>query len=325
MLNKFNFYKNLKFFLISFATIFLAGILVLCFCGFNLGVDLKGGTSFSIAPENASIMADETFNKEFVDNKNEIVSSVKSVLKDNGVELDKVQFVGEENAMTISFTVKNKSSIHKDDLASFNEKLKTQISDEIAKISDEITLEVSSLNVISPSTSLNVLLEISALCLILVLIFAYIAIRFFPLGAITTIFGVLIDSALFIAVCALARIEITKFISCGVLVCVIVQTIFQTIILSKVKESYQNKELGDKTNKEIATSAISSSFPICLILTTVLFAFALVLMFLNLELGLYIAVATIISAVSSIFISPVLFGIIASKKGLNPTFNKLNK
>lgn len=325
MFNKFNFYKNLKSFLIAFAVIILAGVLVGCFCGFNLGVDFAGGSSFSVAPQNASTLSDENFNKNFADKKDEIISSVKSVLKKNNVKLDKVQFVGEENGMSILFTIKNKQSVHKDDIESFNSSLKEKVSEEVSKVSTEIVLETSNFSEISKSSSMSVLLESAAFCLLLVLVFAYIAIRFFPYGAITTVFGIILDVLLFLAVVICARVEVTKFVSCGALICIALQTIYQILILSQVKEAYIAKEHEEKNNDEIVSNSIKKVSSICVITSSIFVVLSIVLMFINLEIGTYIGIATIISTVTSLFFSPVLFGIITSKKAFIPRFNKVNK
>ena len=46
--SKFDFCKNLKWFLIAPLLIILIGIVLLCTLGFNLGLDFTGGTNITI-------------------------------------------------------------------------------------------------------------------------------------------------------------------------------------------------------------------------------------------------------------------------------------
>lgn len=303
-------------------SIILAGILVLCIWGFNLGIDFTGGTVLEVS------VGAQVENSETAKN---IKSTISSALSENGLKISYYQISGsgEDSKVVVRYK----------DISGKSEEEMQQISDIVSeKIKTELSLDEDAIEqaqrVGATATSELLVNCLLSILVIVVLMLIYIAIRFelsFGLSAIVALFH---DVFVMCALMAILRIQVNSSFVAAVIT-IVGYSINNTIVVfdrireNKKKDCYlksSNKEIANVSIKETLTRTLNTSI-------TTLFAVVLLAIIgvsAIKEFCLPIIFGLIAGTYSSIFIAGPLWAIIndktVSKKALkNGYFGKKNK
>lgn len=200
-----NIVKHFKYFIIAPITIILIGIIVLCFTGFNLGIEFAGGVELSINFEEDNVTQSQY---------NDIESAVKKQLRDaglsvsdgskisNGAIIDGVKFnyriqinsrsVDDPTIAVLNSMLKNGgNTLSEENMATLREYLGNDFNFAEFKSIPQIVSELTNGAVTATPTDYTVGSSVStrlfqtsliALSVALVLILVYIVVRFRSLG-----------------------------------------------------------------------------------------------------------------------------------------------
>lgn len=237
MQNKsFDFVKNRKYFIIGYAAIILAGIIVFSIFGANLSIDFKGGTTFSysftgdIKLDDAEKVIKDTLNKD------------ATVTEASGYNSDSKKLV-----VTLVADESVSADLQSKMLSALNSKFKD----------NEITISDS--NSVSPSVAGTFFLKcFVAVAIAAVLVIIYVGIRFRKIGGISA--GVFAMLALvldcLIAFCAsiFLRLELdSNFMS--VILTILGYSLNDTIVIyDRLRENtkmYPSMDFKDRVNASI--------------------------------------------------------------------------
>lgn len=271
--SKFDFVKGFKWFISVSCAIILAGIFVVIFAGFNLGIDFTGGTVLQIELGN-TINTDDGYNTS--------LRTIEGILNNNGIKLATAQKGGEAENQYISIKYQDKKGYSEDEMGELTLKVRKEINE---------AFEVENFNAVGDAyditegterisaTARNELLfnALVAMLVSIVLILVYIAFRFEPLSGLASILGLVHDVLVTLALVAICRIQInTAFVAA--IITVVGYSINNTIIVfDRLRENLKKPSLSDKTNAELVNLSLKQTL-VRSLNTTVTTLFAIVVL-----------------------------------------------
>jgi preprotein translocase SecF subunit len=287
---KFDFVKNFKWFLFVSLAIILTGIIVVCFAGFNLGIDFTGGTILNIKFGN-EISTTESYNQK--------LDEVKDVLNNYGltVSYNQQQGSGSESVMTIRY--QDKKGLTESQMEDLSSQVKKDLQEKYNPEGVVGGVTISDASRISPSASVSLIL--TAVLSVLVacdLILIYVAIRFELLSGLCSILGLFHDVAIMCALVAIFRIQINSEFIAAIITIVGYSINNSIIIFDRIRENKKNDKYATMPVDELANRSISET-----LLRTI-----------NTSLTTLLTIVLIgIIGVPSIkeFIIPIIFGLVA--------------
>lgn len=309
-------------FLSIFSAILVLGIVFVSVFGFNKSADLSGGEKITISAVNAGLIDGEEYKNEFVSKQSEIIAKSKKVLNSFGKVNVTEEILGEEQDQSIVLIYKDDKNLHKDDIDVQNAKIVAGIKNEIASVS-ALELSVSDAQSVTSGAFISWGIEAIAVCVLILCAFTYFMIRFFTSGAIAVLIGIVTSGFAYLAVIAFSRIEVTKFLICGVLISLALVAISQVIVLNNAKKLYVN---GNKSSSEtLIPEAVKLSLWPVILLGVIVFLVGVGFCFISLSFGLYLIISAVVSTLVNLFIIPGFLIVFAGKSGLKIKFNNFNK
>lgn len=323
-LQDFNFLKSFKCAFIISLVIILAGILTIIFAGFNLSVQLSGGSIIKISVTNSSLIDSEVYNDEFIENKAQIINSVEDILNEKGLSAEVVQIEGEGNEQYITIIYKNKN-IHKDDMDALNNKIQTSVQTYLDDLSTEIDFTLEGPSSYSGYAWISIIKEVMVVCLVLVAMFIYFALRVNPIASISSLFGMIINIGLVISIFAVTRIQVSTLLIMSIGLSLFISLMYELLVYNEIKNNYLLSETINYQHKEIVNISINSQLSKLIVFGISIFIIGCILTAISLTAALSIFVATAVSIFCSLFISLQIYANIAEKKKYIPKKTKLNK
>jgi len=317
--SNFNYCKNLKWFLIAPIAICLVGIILLCTLGFNLGLDFTGGSTMKIYTNSEG--AFEQY-EEYDLNKDlgTIEAKVNTVLKEYGLSVTTIQkttmsdadlHITEGGAVVIKY--QNDNSMTSDEIEETNSFIKADLLEAFGYSEDGL---VKNDGVTTASASSELMMKsFIALLVAVVLILAYIAIRFeftSGLAAILALFHDLLVTASVVLIC---RIQINvAFIAA--LITILGYSINNTIIIfDRMRDDLKaHKQAKLKINNEaIANRAVKNMMTRSILTTLTTFISIFMITAIGVadirEFAFPIMIGILAGFYSSVFITPGLWAI----------------
>lgn len=342
--SKFDYCKNLKWFLIAPIIVCLIGLVLLCTVGFNLGIDFTGGSNMTIY-----IDSEGTYTQSSLDinkDRNEIEEKINKVLGLHNLSVTTLQEttinsadLGIENGKAIIVKYQNDNSLKSSEIEEINETIRLQILKEFGFVAETTQIEdlddlpeavlVSNGGVTTASASAELMMKsFIALLVAIVLILIYVAIRFeftSGLAAILTLFHDILVTASIVLVC---RIQINvAFIAA--LITILGYSINNTIIIfDRMRDDLKiaRNTNAKISNKQVANSAVSSMMLRSILTTITTFIMIFMITVIGVadirEFAFPIMVGIIAGFYSSVFITPGLWAIAykpKKKKKSQPT------
>lgn len=281
---KFDFCKNLKWFLIAPLVIILVGIILLCTVGFNLGIDFTGGSNMTIY---ADSKVEYGLKLDAEKDAKKIKKLVQEVLDKHGLKITTIQTttmdaadLGISKGKAVIIKYQNDNSLDTDKIDEINDQIRLEILREFGYLTDKETgeeypdvsvgnleeFETSALvingGVTTASASAELMMKsFIALLVAVVLILIYIAIRFEFTSGLAAILALFHDILVTASVVLICRIQVNvAFIAA--LITILGYSINNTIIIfdrmrDKLKTAKNSNEKID--NRAIANSAVKET------------------------------------------------------------------
>lgn len=319
--SKFDFCKNLKWFLIAPLVIILVGVILLCTVGFNLGIDFTGGSNMTIYIDESG-----TYGEKFDADKDskQIRKTIQSVLDKHDLKITTIQSTTiDAEDLGIS---KGRAVIVK--YQNDNSPINNQIRLEMLKAFGYIDADVESVagvdtamlvlngDVTTASASAELMMKsFIALLVAVALILIYIAIRFEFTSGLAAILALFHDILVTASVVLICRIQINvAFIAA--LITILGYSINNTIIIfdrmrDKLKVARNANEKID--NKVVANNSVKETMLRSILtgITTFIMIFMITVIGVAdiREFAFPIMVGILAGFYSSVFITPGLWTI----------------
>ncbi len=317
--SKFDFCKNLKWFLIAPAVIILVGVILLCSLGFNLGIDFTGGS-------NMTIFIDENGDYGEVhklSDLKEIENTIQAVLDEHGLKITTIQTttmnVSElsiEKGSAVIIKYQN-NDIPTEDIEKENDKIRLQLLQKFGydKDTDEDNL-IENGGITTASASAELMMKsFIALLVALVLMLIYIIFRFEITSGLAAVLALFHDVLITGSVVLMFRTQINvSFIAA--LITILGYSINNTIIIfdrmrADVKIARNANEKID--NNKIANTAVRGTMMRSLLTGITTLIMVLMITIIGVadirEFAFPILVGIIAGFYSSVFITPGLWAI----------------
>lgn len=329
--SKFNYCKNLKWFLIAPLVIILVGIVLLSTLGFNLGIDFTGGSNMTIFVDTEGTYSSQNYDVD--KDLNAIEGKVNDVLKDYGLFVNTIQKttmsdkdMGLSDGMAVIVKYQNDNSLETEEIESMNEEIRLALLKEFGFISEDVTLEtlshetnkglVANGGVTTASASAELMMKsFIALLVAVALILIYVAFRFELTSGLAAILALFHDLLITASVMLICRIEINvSFIAA--LITILGYSINNTIIIfDKMREDMKAKQNANEKidNVSIANNAVKSTMmrSILTMVTTFIMIFMITVIGVTdiREFAFPIMVGILAGFYSSVFLTPGLWAI----------------
>lgn len=325
---KFDFCKNLKWFLIAPLVIILVGVILLCTVGFKLGIDFTGGSNMTVYIDSTG-----TYGTKYDIDKDAraIRKTVQGVLDKHELKITTIQNttidaedLGITKGDAIIIKYQNDNSLETEDIEKINDQIRLELLkafgyvDETVESVGEIDTAVLVQNggVTTASASAELMMKsFIALLVAVVLILIYIAIRFEFTSGLAAILALFHDILVTTSVVLICRIQVNvAFIAA--LITILGYSINNTIIIfdrmrDKLKSARNANEKID--NKVIANSAVKETMLRSILtgITTFIMIFMITVIGVAdiREFAFPIMVGILAGFYSSVFMTPGLWAI----------------
>ncbi len=322
--SKFNYCKNLKWFLIAPLVIILVGIILLSTVGFNLGIDFTGGSIITVYANDEGIITDAKVydiskNDQYEEMKNRI-AKVFAQEQFNGISVD----IYRTSSMNISNLVKegkaiqiqyqNRDGEDGSQIAATNKLIREALQQEFGYTTFDYEAAVSSPEVVTPTASGELLMNaFIAMIVAIAFILIYVAFRFEITSGLAAILALFHDLMIMTSLVLIFRIEInSSFVAA--LVTILGYSINNTIVIfDRIRENVKSGKFVKANNMTLANASVKETMTrsFYTTLTTVITIAMVAIIGVNdiREFALPILFGIIAGFYSSVFITPGLWSI----------------
>ena len=276
--SKFNFCKNLKWFLIAPIVICLVGVVLLCTLGFNLGIDFTGGSNMTIYLDTDGTY---TVDDSVVSTDQRVLEQkINNVLREYGLDINTYQDttmnisgMGIEDGKAVIIKYQNNKKLETAKIEEINNKIRLDLLKAFKYVDEDATLEtigsiegsalIANGGITTASASSELMMKsFIALLVAILLILIYVAFRFEFTSGLAAILALFHDLLVTTSIMLICRIEINvSFIAA--LVTILGYSVNNTIIIfdrmrSDLKTAKQSN--AKISNQEVANGAVRASF-----------------------------------------------------------------
>ncbi len=338
--SKFNFSKNLKWFLIAPAAIILVGIVLLFTVGFNLGIDFTGGSNMTIFVDSDAEFvvveneAEREGKKLDIDKDyGKIEKMLEETLHEFGLSISSLQKttisntelgIANEDAVIVKY--QNNNNLKTEEIEQKNEEIRLALLKKFGFVGEDVTLDnlqeqenrelVTNGGVTTASASAELMMRsFVALLVAMVLILVYVAFRFELTSGLAAILALFHDVLVTASVMLICRIQINAaFIAA--LITILGYSINNTIIIfDRMRDELKLARNSDAkiNNNELANRAVKSTMMrsiLTMVTTFVMIFFITVIGVADIrEFAFPIMVGILAGFYSSVFLTPGLWAI----------------
>lgn len=326
MLNsRFSANKNFLYFLIAPLVILLVGAILLCTCGYNLGYDFTGGTTFRmfVNKDNAIITTVDNYDLEKTDDYNKVYNKVANIVNENKGKIVSYTTTGMTvldynifDGQAIEVTFQN-SSTKKEEIELQNEAIREAIIDTFGLTSFDKT--VSDFDIVGQKTSSN---WVTALVCSAILAFVagviYIMARYNASASLVGIILLAFDMFMMLSLMLICRVPINMTLG-GIVLATTLMSLFNLFAFYyKASEGHKSGKFEKMRNAEIADKITNESSFIKTMIYAVLAVILLVLVIVSTNgvrfTALGILLGLIVTYYNSQFILPSLFTVFYKKR-----------
>lgn len=275
--SKFNFCKNLKWFLIAPIVICLVGVVLLCTLGFNLGIDFTGGSNMTIYLDTDGTY---TVDDSVVSTDQRVLEQkINNVLREYGLDINTYQDttmnisgMGIEDGKAVIIKYQNNNKLETAKIEEINDKIRLDLLKAFKYVDEDATLEtigsieesalIANGGITTASASSELMMKsFIALLVAILLILIYVAFRFEFTSGLAAILALFHDLLVTTSIMLICRIEINvSFIAA--LVTILGYSVNNTIIIfdrmrSDLKTAKQSN--AKISNQEVANGAVRAS------------------------------------------------------------------
>ena len=332
--SKFDFCKNLKWFLIAPLVIILVGIILLCTVGFNLGIDFTGGSNMTIFIDEKGAYSETKLDAD--KDAKIIKKKIQDVLNKHDLKITTLQSttidaedLGISKGSAIIVKYQNDNSLETEEIEAINDQIRLELLKAFGYITEaDGDVDVGNIGefnkavlvqnggVTTASASAELMLKsFIALLVAVALILIYIAIRFEFTSGLAAILALFHDILVTASVVLICRIQVNvAFIAA--LITILGYSINNTIIIfdrmrDKTKIAKNSNEKID--NKIIANNAVKETMLRSILtgITTFIMIFMITVIGVAdiREFAFPIMVGILAGFYSSVFMTPGLWAI----------------
>ena len=276
--SKFNFCKNLKWFLIAPIVICLVGVVLLCTLGFNLGIDFTGGSNMTIYLDtDGTYTVDDSVVST---NQRVLEQKINNVLREYGLDINTYQDttmnisgMGIEDGKAVIIKYQNNNKLETAKIEEINDKIRLDLLKAFKYVDEDATLEtigsieesalIANGGITTASASSELMMKsFIALLVAILLILVYVAFRFEFTSGLAAILALFNDLLVTTSIMLICIIEINvSFIAA--FVTILGYSVNNTIIIfdrmrSDLKTAKQSN--AKISNQEVANGAVRASF-----------------------------------------------------------------
>ena len=306
-----NLFKNfkvvdkLKFFGPIALAIILAGIILMCTIGMNVGLDFAGGAKIDIDLEQYTTLHE--------DKKDDILDKINGVISENGFTSSNSERWSETGVeVGLKYLINDKeidvsNDDQKQNFIDYIQKdggLLYKIQDALEDFIGDDSYEISvTARIVDSSTALTLLKNtIWATAVAIAVMLIYIMIRFTPSSAIVAIIALVHDVLVMMALTTIFRVQVnTTFIAA--IITIIGYSVNATIVIfDRIRSLKKMASTKDLSDAELADTAVKKTLNRTIITTLTTLATILIL-----------AIVCTIMGISTMqeFALPIIFGLIA--------------
>ena len=332
--SKFDFCKNLKWFLIAPLVIILVGIILLCTVGFNLGIDFTGGSNMTIFIDEKGAYSETKLDAD--KDAKIIKKKIQDVLNKHDLKITTLQSttidaedLGISKGSAIIVKYQNDNSLETEEIEAINDQIRIELLKAFGYITEadgdvdvgnigefDKAVLVQNGGVTTASASAELMMKsFIALLVAVALILIYIAIRFEFTSGLAAILALFHDILVTASVVLICRIQVNvAFIAA--LITILGYSINNTIIIfdrmrDKTKIAKNSNEKID--NKIIANTAVKETMLRSILtgITTFIMIFMITVIGVAdiREFAFPIMVGILAGFYSSVFMTPGLWAI----------------
>lgn len=275
--SKFNFCKNLKWFLIAPIVICLVGVVLLCTLGFNLGIDFTGGSNMTIYLDTDGTY---TVDDSVVSTDQRVLEQkINNVLREYGLDINTYQDttmnisgMGIEDGKAVIIKYQNNNKLETAKIEEINNKIRLDLLKAFKYVDEDATLEtigsieesalIANGGITTASASSELMMKsFIALLVAILLILIYVAFRFEFTSGLAAILALFHDLLVTTSIMLICRIEINvSFIAA--LVTILGYSVNNTIIIfDRMRNDLKTAKQSNAkiSNQEVANGAVRAS------------------------------------------------------------------
>lgn len=335
--SKFNFTKNLKWFIIPSIAIFVVGIILLCTLGFNFGLDFTGGSIMTVYANNEALVEDaEVYDIDDRGSYQAMQQKIESVLAEFDLSGSSYQSttidiadLGVYHGQAIVVKFQNAQQ-ETSDILSTNSQIEARLVEEFGYSASPSA--VANGGIVTPNASTEMVVNaFIAIIVALVLIAIYVGLRFGVTSAFTATLCLFHDILITSSLVLMMRLTVNFSFIAALVVVMCYSACNQIIMLSRLKEYQRSGRFEGEKNETIANAATKET------LTSLIFS-TLIALFCMLLIGIIgvsdmrafafpIVIGILSTFYSSVFLAPGLWSIAFKRKNkkLEPTSTQESK
>ena len=317
--SRFDFCRNLKWFLIAPAVIILVGVILLCALGFNLGIDFTGGSTMTIY-----IDKDGSYGEQYdIKDLNKIEGAVQAVLDKHGLKITTIQTttidvdtLSIEKGDAVIVKYQNDNTLETSEIEALNDTIREELATKFGYTDVGEDKLVTNGGVTTASASAELMMKsFIALLVAVVLILIYVAFRFELTAGLAAILALFHDVLLTGSIVLICRIQINvSFIAA--LITILGYSINNTIIIfDRMRSDLKSAKLANERidNNKIANEAVKGTMLRSILTGITTFIMILMITIIGVadirEFAFPIMVGILAGFYSSVFITPGLWAI----------------
>ncbi len=321
--SKFDYCKNLKWFLIAPAVIILVGIILLCTVGFNLGMDFTGGSIMTVYSNHGGEISDaKVYDTSKEGDYKEIQNKINEVLASHGLHAS----VYQTTTMTINeldvydgqgvvVKYQNADGASSREIELTNAEIRQELAEAFGYDGNVNTIKaIASSGTVTASASSELIMNaFIAMIVALALILIYVAIRFEFTSGLATILALFHDLLITASCVLIFRITINaSFIAA--LVTILGYSINNTIVIfDRIRENDRSGKYEKMPNSVIANSSVKETMTRSVFTTLTTFVTIGLVAIIGVadirDFAIPIVVGILAGFYSSVFITPGLWAI----------------
>lgn len=331
--SKFNYCKNLKWFLIAPIVIIVTGLILLFTVGFNLGLDFTGGSVIKVYANSEGIIENcEQYDVNDNTDFNAMRNKIEEVLNQYNLSINtfRTTTMDIEGVITkgqaVEVRYQNIDGATGTEIAETNKAIRTKLQDvfEYKEISvtENYSYAISAPEVVTATASSELLMNaFIAMLVAMVLILIYVAFRFEITSGLAAVLALFHDLLVMTSLVLIFRITInSSFVAA--LVTILGYSINNTIIIfDRIRENTRNGKFEKATNSEIANASVKQTMTRSILTTLTTFITIAMVAIIGVsdirEFAVPILVGILAGFYSSVFITPGLWAIAYRKPKKN--------
>lgn len=335
--SKFDYAKNLKWFIIAPIALFVIALVLLCTVGFNLGIDFTGGSIMKICANSKSTFeSTQQYDTSNDDDYNTMTSKINETLKKFGLSasvFQKTTMVIKQNdndetgtevdAVLVKF--QNASGATAEEIEDTNKEIRLALLQAFGYLDSTATVDdlsgdefavkaVTSDGTTTAAASSELLMNaFLALLVAMILIMIYIFIRFDFVSGLAAILALFQDVVVTCAFMLMFRVTVNSgFIAA--IITIIGYSINNTIIIfDQIRENIKSGTTIGKTNSQIANQAVNQTMTRSIFTTLTTFLVIFFVMVIGVsdirDFAFPIMIGILAGFYSSVFLTPGLWAI----------------